>query len=88
MESSSPLSTMAQGVSGSTMDNRISGPGSSAESLREVMGRWNCERVAESGNAKIESYAESPKLMMLLFNAFVLQETVFGGIHGALCWTE
>jgi hypothetical protein len=40
------------------------------------------------GNAKIESYAESPKLMMLLFNAFVLQETVFGGIHGALCWTE
>jgi hypothetical protein len=38
MESSSPLSVMAQEASGSTMDNRNSRPGSSAEGLREDMG--------------------------------------------------
>jgi hypothetical protein len=32
-------------------------------------------------NAKGESCAGSPRLMMLLFNAFVLEETVFGGMH-------
>jgi hypothetical protein len=44
--------------------------------------------VQTPGNMKRESYAGSPRLVMFLFNAFVLQETVFGGIHGALCWTE
>jgi hypothetical protein len=34
--------------------------------------------VQNPGNAKGGSYAGSPKLMMMLFNAFVLQETVFG----------
>jgi len=49
MESNFPLSTMAQEVSGSTMDNRNSRPGSSAESLREGMGEMECERGADSG---------------------------------------
>lgn len=34
--------------------------------------------VQNPGNAKGGSYAGSPRLMMLLFNAFVLQETVYG----------
>ncbi|KAE9375269.1 putative oxidoreductase,short chain dehydrogenase [Stipitochalara longipes BDJ] len=34
--------------------------------------------VQNPGNAKGGSYAGSPRLMMVLFNAFVLQETVFG----------
>jgi hypothetical protein len=58
------------------------------EFARRYRGDGIVSVVQTPGNAKGESCAGSPRLMTLLFNAFVLQETVFGGIHGALCWTE
>jgi NAD(P)-dependent dehydrogenase (short-subunit alcohol dehydrogenase family) len=49
---------------------------------REFARRYGGDRIVSvvqtPGNANGESCAGSPRLMMFLFNAFVLQETVFG----------
>ncbi len=48
------------------------------EFARRYGGEGIVSVVQNPGNAKGGSYAGSPRLMMLVFNAFVLQETVFG----------